>query len=52
MASTVQRSAEDVIGTSFVSEFLGVSSKEAQETFARALGHDKLLEAMLFLTPN
>merc|ERR1719428_2803103 len=40
----VQRSAEDVIGTSFVSEFLGVSSKEAQETFARALGHDKLLE--------
>jgi signal transduction histidine kinase/bacteriorhodopsin len=40
MAKIVEKSSADVVGKAFIQEFLGDSSKEAQEYFAAALNHE------------
>ena len=44
MAQIVNKASEDVVGKAFVKEFLGFSTKEAQDYFTNALRHELPLE--------
>ena len=44
MAQIVNQQSEDVVGKAFFKEFLGSSTKEAQDYFTHALGHNLPLD--------